>query len=151
MTKDEKLNLLASFKTGELVAKLKEAEEEYVKLLSEQGKSRAETISYLKGSRGTDSEAVAAIEDNLFLRAPAEINGKKATEADRKAWLSRQRTENKELADAINKQRMAEVIAGDFDVRIKVAEIQMQNCRSIISLRTAQLAVLAGKLTLDIE
>jgi hypothetical protein len=138
MSLNDKADHLKMFGLSKLVEELTNTEAEYEKLLREQKDFRSLNMDNLSGARGTDSIRVGTIRAQLSGQIPTEINGKKATEADKKSWLERQETENKEFADAIRDQRMAGIVLGDFDVRIKVMELHFQNTRSIISIRIAQ-------------
>ncbi|MFH1031089.1 MAG: hypothetical protein V1767_00760 [Chloroflexota bacterium] len=148
MTIQEKAEFMMAFKPGELLAKLTSAEKEYRELLTAQSKFRMDNASYVKGARGGNSEAVEDIEVQLV--APAEIDGKKATDASKKTWLDRQKIDNKELAAAYNQQKVTEITTSDYEIRIKVCEVTMTNIRSMLALRTSQFAFFAGALRIEV-
>ena len=151
MTVDEKRALLQGLGTKQLVDDIKKAEVELETSLREQSKLRTEQVQYLKGARSNSCEAVDLIESKLTMEIPAEINGKKATESDKKAWLSRQKTENKDLNEAYTKMKMAEVLLADLEIKQKMAEVHLNDLRNILSLRVAQITLFAGDVRIAVN
>lgn len=153
MTIEEKRALLQGLGTKQLMDNITKAEGELETLLKSQAMFRQESAQFIKGARSSTCDTVEAIEAKLALETPAEIGGKKTTETDKKAWLERQKTDNKELAAAYDKQKMADVVAADFDVKIKMAEIRLNDLRAILSLRVSQITFFAGdcRITINTE
>ena len=151
MTIQEKIGFMGPFKTGELIESIKKTETEYEEVLREQSKFMIDKGAYVSGTRGANSEAVKRIEADLTMEIPETINNKKATADDKKAWLARQKTENKELADAYQNQRMADIVAADFEIKVKMNEVRIANIRAIMSFRASQFAFFAGNVRIEVE
>ena len=131
------------FKPGELLTDLKKSEEEYHDLLDEQYKFKLESSRFISGR--SDSEAVRDI--GVMLNPPADLK----TEAAKKTWIDRQKVENKELAEAYNTQRITDIKASDFEIRLKVLEMHMTNLRSQLAFRTSQFAYFAGNVLIEVD
>ena len=102
---EQRLEVLRKLDTKSLIVKLIECEDELLRALIEQANFISQNYDYV-ASRGSDCSRVKEIVAELSFQAP-EVNeaGKKTTVAEREAWLISQRTESKELADAISRQR----------------------------------------------
>ena len=138
----EKLKILKSLDTKELLAKIHQYEAELEKTMTEQSAFKAQNHSYLGSG---DCQATKRILAELAAQAP-ETNeaGKKMTVADREAWLLKQRIENKELSEAIQKQRMAAVLIDDHEIKVEMARRRLTSVMAIMALRTQQIAFLAS-------
>jgi len=150
MTIQEKADFIGKFKTGDLVNAIAIAEADYAKILKDQASFRFEQAPYIKGGRGGACEAITDLEAQLISQSPAEINSKKTTQADRDAWLTHQRTENPELKEAYEKQRMAEISIADFDIRVKMSEVKLTDLRAVVYFRVAQINFFSSPVTTGI-
>lgn len=148
----EKRALLQALGTAELVTSIAKAEKDLELALQEESRLRSEHQELLAG-RSDDCEAVKRAMAEIMLACPAEENGKKWTETDKKNWLLRQRTTDKQLAEIINKQRMAQVVIEDVGIKVEMGRARLADLRQILALRVAQISFFAGdvRITLDSE
>lgn len=148
----EKLDVIKSLDTKGLIDTIRTAEFDLEQALREELQFRSEQVDYIAG-KSADCNAVKAIEAELNAQAPASADGKKMTVDEKKAWLERQRKENKDFADAITKQRMADFTAGDFTIKIEMLRIKLNDLRGLLALRTSQITFFSGdvRTTLPLE
>ncbi len=155
MTIIEKTELIQALGTSQLIKDIKQAEADLQKFMEEELHFRSENSKFLPGKASSDCDAVKEIEAELMLQGPPiDPDLKKAPTVDaKKAWVEKQRTENKSLVDAINKQKMAEFTAGDYTIKIDLARQKLNDLRGILGLRTAQITFFAGdvRTTLPLE
>lgn len=139
---EEKIKVLKSRETKSLVEKLHQAEDALEKAMRDEADFKAQNHGYLGSG---DCQEVKRILAELAAQAP-ETNeaGKKMTIADKDAWLLRQRTENKELSDAIIKQRQVVFLVDDHQIKVEMARRRLEGIRSVLALTTQQLAFLAS-------
>lgn len=139
---EEKLRILKSLDTKNLIAKLGQYEDELQKEMTAEADFKAQNHGYLGSG---DCQEVKRILGELSVQAP-ETNGagKKTTIADREAWLLRQRTENKELADAIGKQRQVAFLLSDYEIKQEMTRRRLAGATAVLALKTQQLAFLAS-------
>ena len=154
MTIIEKTELIKALGTAALIKSINQAEEELQKLMNEELNFRSQNQTYLAG-KSSDCQAVKDIEAQLMLQGPPiDAEKKKAPTMDeKKAWIEQQRTQNKDLAEAVQKQKMAEFTAGDYQIKIDMARTKITDLRAVLSLRTAQITFFAGdvRTTLPLE
>ena len=140
----EKLKILKSLDTKSLIAKLTEYEGELLQALTQQADFTAQSSEYIS-SRGSDCAKVKEIIAELIWGAPAtSAAGQKTTVAERENWLYQQRRENKELADAIARQREVAFLQDDFQIKCEMAKRRLEGVKAILGLKTAQINFLAG-------
>jgi len=139
----EKRDLIVSLNTKGLIDSINEAEANLEKTLREELDFRSKNGDYLPG-RSDDCQAVKKRLNELAMQVPKNSEGKKMTADETKAWLEKQRTEDKELAEAMQKQKMAEFIAGDYTIKIEMLRAKLSDCRAVLALRTAQITFFAG-------
>jgi len=139
---DEKLKILKSLDTRDLIAKIRQYEDEFEKAMTEEADFKSQSHGFLGSG---DCQEVKRILAELAVQAP-ETNeaGKKTTVADREAWLARQRTENKALSEAIQKQRMVAFLIDEREIRVEMAKRRLAGTVAIMALRTQQIAFLAS-------
>ena len=139
---DEKLKILKSLDTKNLIAKIHQYEDEFAKALAEQADFKSQNHQFLGSG---DCQEIKRILAELAAHAP-ETNeaGKKMTLADKEVWLQKQRTENKELAEAIQKQRMVAFLIDDHEIKVEMARRRLASTVAIMALRTQQIAFLAS-------
>ena len=139
---DEKLKILKSLDTKNLIAKIHQYEEEFEKALAGQADFKSQNHQFLGSG---DCQEIKRILAELAAHAP-ETNeaGKKMTLADKEVWLQKQRTENKELSEAIQKQRMVAFLIDDHEIKVEMARRRLAGTVAIMALRTQQIAFLAS-------
>lgn len=138
---EEKVRILKSLETKGLIEKIHQYENELEQAMVAEADFKAQNHSFLGSG---DCQEVKRILAELAVQAP-ETNeaGKKMTVADKEAWLLRQRTENKELADAIVKQRQVSFLVDDHQIKVEMAKKRLEGARAVMALRTAQINFLA--------
>jgi hypothetical protein len=92
----------------------------------------------------TDCQEVKRILAELATQGPPAESGKKLTAAHREVWLQKQRTENDELAAAINKQKSISFLLENNEINIEMARRRLEGARALLALRTAQINFLAS-------
>lgn len=139
---DEKLKILKSLDTKDLIAKIHQYEAEFEKTLAGQADFKSQNHQFLGSG---DCQEIKRILAELAAHAP-ETNkaGKKMTLADKEVWLQKQRTENKELSEAIQKQRMVAFLIDDHEIKVEMARRRLASTVAIMALRTQQIAFLAS-------
>ena len=139
---DEKLKILKSLDTKDLIAKIRQYEDEFEKALAGQADFKSQNHQFLGSG---DCQEIKRILAELAAHAP-ETNeaGKKMTLADKEVWLQNQRTENKELSEAIQKQRMVAFLIDDHEIKVEMARRRLASMMAIMALRTQQIAFLAS-------
>ena len=142
MELDEKLKILKSLDTRDLIAKIRQYEDEFEKALAGQADFKSKNHQFLGSG---DCQEIKGILAELAAHAP-ETNeaGKKMTLADKEVWLQKQRTENKELSEAIQKQRMVAFLIDDHEIKVEMARRRLSSTVAIMALRTQQIAFLAS-------
>ena len=139
---EDKLKILKSLDTKNLVEQLHRAEDAHQKALIDEADFKNANHGFLGSG---DCQEVKRILAELSTQAP-ETNGagKKTTIADKDAWLLRQRTENKELLDTITKQRQVAFLIDDHQIKVEMARRRLEGIRSVLALKTQQIAFLAS-------
>ena len=139
---EQKIEILRKLDTKDLISKIHQYEEELQKELIAEADFKAQNHDYLGSG---DCQATKRILAGLAAQAP-ETNegGKKMTVADREAWLLRQRKENRELSEAIQKQRQVAFLIDDHAIKVEMARRRLARVTAILALRTQQIAFLAG-------
>ena len=139
---DEKLKILKSLDTRDLIAKIHQYEDEFEKALAGQADFKSQNHQFLGSG---DCQEIKRILAELAAHAP-ETNeaGKKMTLADKEVWLQKQRTENKELSEAIQKQREVSFLVEDREIKVEMAKRRLASTVAIMALRTQQIAFLAS-------
>jgi hypothetical protein len=138
MKTEDKVAMLANqLRTKELVARIPILEEELRKALNDEILFRSKNYDYLARS-GEDCPAVKEFIADLY----AQAQGK--NQAERDAWLLKQRKTNEPLQKLIIKQREASFVADDFKVKIEIAKRSLDNVIAVLSLRTAQIHFLSS-------
>jgi hypothetical protein len=146
----EKRELIKALNTRQLIDDIKANETELEKVLREENQFRSQNSDLLSG-RSDDCAAVKRIEGELAAGAPDKEGEKKLTVADKAAWLVRQRTENKSLAEAVTKQKMAAFTAGDFSIRIEMARARLNDLRGVLALRAAQINFFSSDIRMTVQ
>lgn len=138
----EKIQVLKSRETKNLVEKLHQTEDALEKAMIAEADFKNSNHGYLGSG---DCSEVKRILAELAAQAP-ETNGanKKTTVADRDAWLLRQRTENTELSDAITKQRQVAFLVDDHQIKVEMARRRLEGIRAVLAITTQQIAFLAS-------
>lgn len=141
-----KSEALKALGTKEITEKISGAENELERQLKNEVKLKSENAGYL-ASVGSDCQVVKQKLAELSVQAPtlAADGVKKATVADKDAWLVRQRVENQELVQAISRQ--ADVAFGleSLRVDIEMAKRRLDSLKQVLSLKIAQIEFLTEK------
>jgi hypothetical protein len=136
-----KIKIVNSQRSAQLIEWLSKFEDDYQKALYDQTEHKNANATFLC-SIGSDCQAVK--EFLAGLNPPETDAGKKTTVAEREAWLTKQRKENKELFVLIERQKTAAFILESDKNQIAIIENKMSNVRAVLALRTAQLSFLSG-------
>ncbi len=139
---DEKLKILKSLDTKNLIAKLGQYEDELQKEMTAEADFKTQNHGFLGSG---DCQEVKRILAELAAQTP-ETNeaGKRMTAADKEAWLQKQRTESKELFEAIQKQRTVAFLIDDHEIKVEMARRRLAGATAVLALKTAQINFLAS-------
>jgi len=139
---EEKIRILKSLGTKALIAKLSQYEDELQELMAEEAMFKNQSHGYLGSGDCQEAKRILA---ELATQAPSTNEaGKKTTIADREAWLQKQRTENKELNEAIAKQQQVAFLVGNHEIKVEMARRRLTSAIAVLALKTQQLAFLAS-------
>ena len=141
----EKAVILQKLDTKDLVDKLHSYENSLQKALTE----RMTFISTNHGfiaTRDNDCLEVKRLLAELAVKTPEtnEETSKKLTVADKENWLMLQRKEDKELSEAIAKQRQVAFLLDGHQITIDMAKKRLEGIIAVIALKTAQINFLAS-------
>jgi len=139
---EEKLRILKSLDTKSLTERVHQYEGELEKAMTAEADFKNSNHQFLGSG---DCQEVKRILAELAVMAP-ETNeaGKKTTIADREAWLQRQRIENSELSEAIQKQRQIAFLIDGHQIKVEMARRRLEGTRAVLALKTQQIAFLAS-------
>jgi len=121
---------------------LSEYEAELLEALTQEADFKNQNHEFLGSG---DCQEVKRILAELLVGAP-DINeaGKRLTIAERENWLTRQRTENNELSEAIQKQRQVSFLLDDYEIKCEIAKKRWESSRAVLALKTMQIKFLSG-------
>ena len=139
-----KLKILKSLDTKGIISKIQHYEDELEHALREQASFKDINREYLTSGMSTDCQEVKRILAELAAQGPPTESGKKPTAAEREVWLQKQRTENDELAAAINKQKSIAFLLENNEISIEMARRRLEGARALLALRTGQINLLAS-------
>ncbi len=138
---EQKLAILKKLDTQNLIDKLQKYEDEFEKAITAETDFKSQNQQFLGAG---DCREVKRILAELAVQTPEPSEeGKKLTAAGREAWLEKQRTENKELSEAIAKQRQVAFLIDDHQIKCDMAKRRLTSVIAILALKTAQLNFLA--------
>ena len=137
---EQKIQVLKSRETKSLVEKLHQAENALEKAMIEEADFKNSNHGYLGSG---DCQEVKRILAELSAQSPDNEAGKKMTVSDKETWLAKQRTENKELNEAIQRQRQVSFLLDDHEIKVEMAKKRLDGIRAVLALATQQLAFLA--------
>lgn len=132
-----RMNILKSMDTRTISEQLPQLEAKLEIILKEELLFKKDSQGFLASS-GQDCAEVKRLLAELSVKA----EGK--TVAEREAWLTRQRTENVQLAAAISRQAQIAFRLEDLRIQEEAIRVQMTNIRAILELKTAQIQFLAS-------
>lgn len=143
MEPEEKIRILKSLDTKNLIAKLHKYEDELETALREAASFKDLNRGYL--SSIGDCQEVKKLLAELRAQVP-ETNGagKKLIVADKEDWLQKQRTENQELAAAIGKQKDTAFLLENNEIKADIARRRLAGATAVLALKTQQVAFFAG-------
>ena len=143
MEPEEKVRILKSLDTKNLIEKLHKYEDELETALREAASFKDLNRGYLSSTG--DCQEVKKLLAELRAQTPATNEaGKKFTLADKEDWLQRQRTENQELAAAIAKQKDTAFLLENNDIKADMARRRLTGATAVLGLKTAQINFFAG-------
>ena len=141
---EEKLRILKSLDTKNLIERIDKFESELEKAMTAEADFKNSNYQFLASST-SDCQEVKRIIAELAIKTPeTNKSGKKMIVAEKDAWLLRQRTENKELAEAIAKQRQVTFLLADKQIEVEMARRRLEGNRAVLALKTQQIAFLAS-------
>lgn len=138
----QKAEILKALDTKNLVEKIQQYEDGLEEAMTKEADFKNQNHGYLGSG---DCLEVKRLLAELSAQAP-ETNeaGKKTTVADREVWLVKQRVENKELNDAISKQRQVVFLLDDHHIKVEMAKKRLEGVKIVLALKTAQINFLAS-------
>jgi len=139
-----KLKILKRLDTKGLIARIQQYEKDLEHAVREQASFKDINREYLTSGMSTDCQEVKRILAELATQGPLRESGKKLTAAEREVWLQKQRTENDELAAAINKQKSIAFLLENNEINIEMARRRLEGARALLALRTGQINFLAS-------
>ncbi len=139
--RDEKIAILKGMDTKKLIGLLPTLEEDLEKAYREESNIKNLNSGYL-ASQGSDCSEVKRLLAELSAEPLLGLEGKKATVAEREAFLILQRTKNSALLAAIQKQESVSFMLENNRISVEMVRRKMDNIRSILALRTAQINLL---------
>jgi len=140
----DKVKILKSLDTKGLIARIQQYEDDLEHALREQASFKDINREYLTSGMSTDCQEVKRILAELATQGPPRESGEKLTVAEREVWLQKQRTENDELAAAINKQKSISFLLENNEINIEMARRRLEGTRALLALRTGQINFLAS-------
>jgi len=141
---NDKVKILKRLDTKGLIARIQQYEDDLEHALREQASFKDINREYLTSGMSTDCQEVKRILAELATQGPPAESGKRLTATAREAWLHKQRTENDELAAAINKQKSIAFLLENNEINIEMARRRLEGARALLALRTAQINFLAS-------
>lgn len=141
---NDKVKILKSLDTKALIARIQHYEDELEHALREQASFKDINREYLTSGMSTDCQEVKRILAELATQGPPTESGKKLTATTREVWLQKQRSENDELAAAINKQKSISFLLENNEISIEIARRRLDGARALLALRTGQINFLAS-------
>ncbi len=143
MKPEEKIRILKSLDTRNLIAQLHKYEDELETALREAASFKDLNRGYLSSTG--DCQETKKILAELRAQAPtANDAGKKFTLADKEDWLQKQRTDNDELAAAIAKQKDIAFLLENNEIKADMARRRLAGAVAVLTLKTQQIAFFAG-------
>ena len=143
MEPEEKIKILKSLDTKNLIEKLHKYEDELETALREAASFKDLNRGYLSSTG--DCQEVKKLLAELRAQTPATNEaGKKFTLADKEDWLQKQRTDNHELAAAIAKQKDTAFLLENNEIKADIARRRLASAIAVLALKTQQIAFLAG-------
>lgn len=133
--------ILKGLDTKKLVEMIPDLEKTYETALREEAAFKNLGAGYL--SSGTsDCAEVKKIIAELIINEPVGPSGKKMTTVERDAWLIQERTKNKDLSAAINRQGTVSFGLENNKITVEMAKKRLENIHRVLSLKTAQIQFL---------
>jgi hypothetical protein len=129
-----------------VIQNLHRLENELEAALREEANFKNLNAGYL-GNYGSDCNEVDRLLSELSLKAPDTVpdTDKKMTAQDRTAWLKMQRTENTDVAAAINRQESVTFNLENLKINAEMAKKKLETLRAVLALKTAQIQFLTNE------
>lgn len=143
MEPEEKIRILKSLDTKNLIEKLHKYEDELETALRSAASFKDLHRGYLSSTG--DCQEVKKLLAELRAQTPATNGaGKKLTLADKEDWVQGQRTDNQELAAAIAKQKDTAFLLENNEIKSDMARRRLAGATAVLALKTQQVAFFAG-------
>ena len=143
MEPEEKIRILKSLDTKNLIEKLHKYEDELETAMREAASFKDLNRGYLSSTG--DCQEVKKLLAELRAQTPVTNGaGKKTTLADKDDWLQKQRVDNQELAAAIAKQKDTAFLLENNEIKADIARRRLASAIAVLALKTQQIAFLAG-------
>ncbi len=143
MEPEEKIRVLKSLDTKNLIEKLHKYEDELETALREAASFKDLNRGYLSSTG--DCQEVKRLLAEIRAQSPeANGAGKKLTLADKEDWLQKQRTENEDLVAAIAKQKDIAFLLENNEIKSDMARRRLAGATAVLALKTQQIAFFAG-------
>ena len=137
----QKVEALKTLDTKALIVKLHQYEDGFEKAMIAEADFKNSNHGFLGIG---DCLEVKRILAELSVKTPElDKDEKKMTAAGKEKWLIRQREENKELNDAISKQRQVVFLLDDHHIKVEMAKKRLEGIKVVLILKTAQINFLA--------
>ncbi len=139
-----KMDILMALQTKPLIDQIRNEEQAITRLLQDELKFKSENRGYIAGAND-DCTVVKNKLAELWVSSDGMLAGdgvKKATQADREAWLRKQRTEDKDLAVLILKQIQVQAGVEGFRIDLETAKRKLDSTLAVMRLKTAQIEFL---------
>ena len=133
--RNRKIQALKTLGTGGLVAIIPGLEDKLETALREESSFKDLNAGFLSSGINDCSET-----KRLLAELAIQAEGKNKEERD--AWLTRQRTENTELANILNRQKTVAFDLNNIQIAIEMSRKRLDNVLKVLSLRTAQIKFL---------
>lgn len=137
--RNKKIQALKALNTKGLIDLLPDLEEKLEAALREEASFRDLNAGFVS-SGVSDCAEVKRMTAELATQGPGD--DKKHTVEELKSWLTLQRTENEELANALGRQKDVAFQLENIRINIEMAKKRLENIHKVLTLRTAQIEFL---------
>ncbi len=129
-----KTDILRYLDTQSLLRSLLEIETTLEIALKQEAEFKQKNYGFL----GNECAEVKRIEAELAVVAEG------TNQEQRKAWLQRQRTENKELLAALSRHQNVIFELDNIHIKVEITKKRLEGLKAVLALKTAQLNFLAS-------
>ncbi len=139
-----KMSILQKLDTIPLIEQIHGLEQTISNIMQEEATFKGENRGFIAGTN-EDCTSVKIRLAELWTQSDGMLNSdgsKKATQADREAWLRKQRIEDKDLAGLILKQVQVQTGLDGFKIELDTAKRKLDGVLAVLRLKTAQIEFL---------